>query len=267
MKNIWTHNKFHLGDSMISLHLLRALAKRNEGIVLNFFTNACNIPQLAAMVEDVANIQLHDFETALWKGHRAESCDMWKNHADFWVKSANRWNWSAFHLEHAAWTTHRLGLGESPFTIREHLLFDYPALETAAISDEKYAFLLVNSEPHSGQFAPMAKHGSGYLNSFIRQLAKDHSVITTEKVDDLPCTRDCGYLLTQIGALSTRCAHHIMIATGPMWPTLNTHNHHRGNSCKRIVLLDTEERIRMPFIEQCASEHHLFEIAGREGWL
>lgn len=274
MTPICTTEDHNLGDQLVFLHLLRALAKINPSRVFWHFTHAGHCEQLAAVVEDLPNIELFSFDSQLWQQNQRIALDVWKNigatdmrkprrgpyKKGFWELSKNRWNWSAFALEHHAHIAHHMGL-RSPFTIREDLLFDYPALNPNSVGGNYfYDVLFVNSEPCSGQFKPMKEHGSGYLDELIQQVAKKRRVITTNPVLGVECTRDTKQSVTDIGRLSLLCQHHVCVATGPLWTTLNTTNHHFNANRLRVALLDTEEQLEMPNIRQCASREELIPL-------
>lgn len=270
MSAVVTYNRFHLGDCLISLHLLRALAKQSVGRAFIFFTNACNIPQLKEVVQDLPNILLEPFESELWRDHERDAVDMWKNAEGFWEASRYRWEWSSFVLEHHAWTARRMGL-HSPFACREHLLFDYPALEIHGEGirvqlergDWKYThgFLIGDSAPSSGQYSEWADHSQKPLERLIAQLSETHSILRTSALQKNPST------VTYVGRISRLCRHHIMVSNGPFWPTLNTTNHHNHEGRRRIVLLDNGENLNMPFIEQVPNVEAVWDIARKERWV
>jgi hypothetical protein len=268
-----TYEDHHLGDNLVFLHLLRSLAKANQSRVFYHFTHSSHLPQLNEVIQDLDNVVLFSFESDQWEENKRRAINVWKNvggtgkNDGFWERSPNRWNWSAFTLEHHHHIAGRMRL-RSPMTVRENLLFDYPALNPHNIGGSYfYDFLFVNGEPCSGQFSPMKKHGSGYLDDFIKKIAKRFSVITTDPVAGVECTRDRKESITDIGRLSLMCRNHIMIATGPMWATLNTTNHHHSAGRKRIVLLDNGEDLNMPGITQRASLAEVEKIAKQEGWI
>ena len=277
-----TYESHNLGDQLIFIHLLRALAKEHDDRIFWHFTNGCHLVQLNEVIEDLPNVALFSFESEQWKDWQKRAINVWKNAGatdtrqqpsanytqGFWEKSKNRWDWSAFTLEHHAHVAKLMGC-VSPFTIREHLLFDYPALNPNNSPGDSffYDFLIVSNEPCSGQFGPMKQHGSGYLDGLIKRLAEKYSVITTNPVHGVECTRDTKKSVTDIGRLSLKCRNHIMVATGPMWPTINTTNHHNSAGRKRIVLLDNGERLEMPGITQCANLAEVEKILKQEGWI
>lgn len=264
---IATYEEHNLGDQLIFVHLLRALAKANPATTFWHFTHAHHCEQLAAVVQDISNIELFSFDSAQWREKQRIALNVWKNVGGIWERSRHRWDWSAFTLHHHAHIAALMGL-RSPLSIREDLLFDYPALNTHGIGGIYfYDFFIINSEPCSGQFGPMKQHGTGYLDEFIKRLAKKFAVITTQPVFGVECTRNTKKSVTDIGHLSLMCRHHVMIATGPMWATLNTTNHHFSEARRRIVLLDNGESLNMPGITQCASVGEVEKIAQQEKWL
>lgn len=269
MKTVYTYEVHNLGDQIVFLHLLRTLARQSPETDFVHFCGAHHHSQLHEVVRDIPNILLSDFESPLWRQQKNEAICVWKNHQDVWVDSPLRWDWSNFTLWHHKVTARRMGF-DSPFTCREHLLLDYPALEP----EEKCPpvdFLIVNSEPCSGQFTPMAQHGSGYLDELICKLAANHTVMVTNPVEGCvrtpTCTREAGLTISQIGALSVNCRHHIMVASGPMWPTLNTHSHHNSDGRVRIALLDNGEKLNMPGIIQMSNVRDVMLLAESEGWI
>lgn len=273
---IFTKNDFHLGDNLVFLHLLRAIAKTDPARIFVHFCHECHRGQLREVVRDIPNIVLEPMTSAIFAQHIPGAINTWKNHEDTWVNSPLRWDWSAYTLWHHGVIARQMGY-ESPFTCREQLLFDYPKLQEGPWTNYGYDFLILNSEPCSGQFGPMRKHGSGYLDDLIIALVRaGKKVVVTQPTRDFEYEGDgIGFVLsgpdqcsiTQIGNISLKCTHHIMIATGPMWPTLNTTNHHTHEGRRRIVLLDNGEQLNMPHIEQVATVEDVFEISRREGWL
>ena len=115
----------------------------------------------------------------------------------------------------------------------------------------------------------MRQHGTGYLDRLIGRLGDKYPVLSTVETTGAICTRAYGHDVSAIGRVSVSCKHHIMIATGPMWATLNTHNHHLWTpDRKRIVLLDNGESLTgIPHVQQCATVEEVFEILKQEGLL
>lgn len=267
MTPISTYEQHNLGDQLIFLHLLRALAKANPSRVFWHFCHAHHAAELAAVVQDISNIEIFSFDSQQWREQERRAINVWKNRDHVWERSKHRWDWSASTLEHHLYIAGLMGL-RSPFDIREHLLFDYPALNPNGVGGTYfYDYLIINSEPCSGQFGPMKEHGTGYMDNFIRLLARKNIVITTNPVFGIECTRDTKKSITDIGRLSLLCRNHICVATGPWWATMNTTNHHHSAGRKRIVMLDNGEQINMPGITQCASIAEVEQLVRQEGLL
>lgn len=258
------HNRFHLGDALCTAHLLRSLAKSNPDCPFWFFVNANIAGQINEAVEDLPNLSLFTFESDQWRSEQNRSIDGWKNAEGHWEKSRVRWNWAEHQLEHHAWTAKRLGF-QSPFSYPTHLLFDYPALGPAVDRFPDHwtsEFLVVNSDPQSGQLTPMHHPNSGYLDQLVWKLGQRHSVMTTKPTKGALCTQSMGHSISTIGKVSLWCEHHVCIATGPWWPTLNVHNNHLWTpERKRIVILDNGERFDgLPWIQQVSRVEEAEEI-------
>jgi hypothetical protein len=260
-RTVYAVNEYHLGDCIHSLHLIRAFAKKQVSVPFVFFCHGCYIDQLREVVQDLPNILLESFESELWPEKRSGATNMWKNHEGFWEKSPVRWTWSDFMLTHHRWTASRMGL-ISPFDRREDLLLDYPALQSNPMDTQRWDFLIGNSEPCSGQFTPMAQHGSGYLEPLISALrSKGHTVICTEDL------KRSGHSISSVGEIALRCKRHIMVASGPFWTTLNTTLNHSNYTSIRIALLDNGEAIHMPQIHEYARIEQVMRLAEQEKWI
>lgn len=251
IRTLFTHNPFHLGDSFVWLNALRRIARENHGRKFVHFGNANQLGELSPVVEDIPNIELFSYDSVQWHDHKPNALNSWKNHREHWVKSKLRWDWSAFTLEHHNFMAKKLNV-HTRFNHRDELLFDYPALNPNSVTPGMwfYDFLVVNSRPNSGQLACMADHENSDLDNLATELSKRYKVIVTNPVHGLECTRDSAKSLTDIGRLSMLCQHHVMVSTGPSWPTMNTTNHHHAAGRTRMVLLSNGERLNMPNIEQ-----------------
>lgn len=264
-------NRFHIGDALCTAHLLRSLAKRHPDREFWFFVNGSIIAQIHEAVEDIRNISMFTFESQQWEQEQHRAIDGWKNADGHWERSRYRWDWALHQIEHHAWTAKRLGF-ESVFDRPEHLLFDYPSLGPAVTHiDGPWAseFLMVTSDPQSGQLTPMHHPNTGYLNKLVWKLGLNHSVMTTQPTPGALCTQAMGHSVSMIGRYSVACKHHICIATGPFWPTLNTHNNHLWDkSRKRIVILDNDERLDgLPWIQQVSRVEEAEDILRGEGMI
>lgn len=259
-RSIFTFNRYHLGDNLIFLHLLRALAKQHDQTPFVHFCNGCDIHQLREVVADLPNIVLADFESPLRQERQHEAIDTWKNYDHFWENSRFRWSWSEFMLSHHDWTAARMGF-VSPFKVREHLLFNYPALECTPPPAYEFDFLIGDSAPSSGQYAEWADHAKQPLIPIFQSL-KNYNWTSRKNCEGNPV-----HSISMWGKISMHCRHHIMVCNGPFWATLNVHNHHHHEGRKRIALLDGPEQLNMPHIIQMSSVDEVMQFAKTEGWL
>jgi hypothetical protein len=81
------------------------------------------------------------------------------------------------------------------------------------ITNNKYIgidFLINNSEPKSFQL----DYNLEEWNNFIINLSKKYKVVTTQKVDNIPCTRDDNLTVKDVAAISLNIKNFILIESG-----------------------------------------------------
>jgi len=81
--------------------------------------------------------------------------------------------------------------------------------------------LIINARPQSGQYNYNSKKGE--WDEFIRAVSQKHKVVTTEKLDDIPCTRDDNLTIKDIAAISTSVKYIIGVNTGPLVGCFNSY--------------------------------------------
>lgn len=249
---IETWCRFHLGDNLAHLHFLRALARRRPDERFIHFVEPCHLDQLGEVVADLPAIQLRGLLEA-----SAPVIDVWKNAGGFWQDHPQRNDYAAFHLDWFAHLAERLGFPRV-FDRPGDLLFDYPALDRlkrlrfisrrARNGWDLFDVLVVNSQPCSGQYREYDR--VDFLDPLIRELVDaGHSVVVTQKseVPGVVWTGDMHMSISDIGLLSRRCTHHLMVSTGPSWPTINLWNAEREGV--RCLLLDPERVLIDPRIQ------------------
>lgn len=238
-----TYCEFHLGDNFSHLHFLRRLAREYPSHRFIHAAHACHLDQMGRVVEDLPNISLTVLEDK-----PADAINAWKNAGGFFQDHPNRENYYEFHLDWYRELARQMGL-QSTMNSIEELLFDYPAIAEPLVPDQgEFDFLVVNSRPCSGQL--MAYDRVDYFDPLLAELVrKGYRVLVTQPsgVHGLVCTMDLRYSVTEIGNVSRRCRHHLMVSTGPSWPVLNVWNY--GGGCEhdgtRILFLATE-RLNIP---------------------
>lgn len=246
----YTYNEFHLGDNIVHLHFLRAIAEAHPEHCFIHAVHECHIKQLDEVIDDVGNILLITLEQR--DKYAPPHCwhNTWKNADNFWERHPLRHDWVGFHLSWFAYLSHKMGL-RCPMNDAKDFLFDYPALLaeghretehlTPALSpsdaerEKEFDFLIINSQPCSGQLKPY--DGPYYFEPLVMALlAKGYRVLTTDPVPGVTggSTRGLGLSITGVGTISRRCKHIIAVATGPLWPCLNIWN----TKTPIIILLD-----------------------------
>lgn len=244
MRTHHQHNQFHFGDCALHLNFLRRLALAHSDHRFEFSGHLCHLPQLNEIVEDVPNISLLDIEKVGPMG-----IGVWKNEGGYWERSPHRWDFVAFHLDWFQHLSRRMGL-PSPIRTRDDLLFDYPALQREVLPGMEFDVLVVNSNPQSAQFLDYQREDS--MDEMIWALiSQGLRVITTKPVQVWPstcvglvppCTLNYGLTCSQIGALSNRVPHHVMVSTGPSWGTFNVFN--RDTTKTRLLFIGNGETVK-----------------------
>lgn len=233
MKTISTFNALHLGDNLVHLHFLRALAREHPDIHFVHGAHDSLLAQLYPVWSDVQNLTVESIGLV---GQGA--INAWRGAGGHWYGHPQQNDFVAYHLDWFRHLAHAMGF-TSPFTCARDFLFDYPELEnkipqTAGPLD----FLVINSPPRSGQWAAFSHHD---FEDLVRRLrAAGRSVITTlpTSVREVPCTADVNGDVTHIGRVAQRARCIIGCVTGPMWPCLNVWN--ADTVALRVHLLDRE---------------------------
>ena len=243
-----THCALRLGDNLAALHFLRKLAIKYPDETFVHYAHPEYLPQLVDVVADLTNVGLGNLPaisqpgSSKWtlKPHpEIHSVDTWKNAEGFWESHPLKWDYGPFMVAFYLELARRMNL-ESPIKTTRNLLFDFPALKPAKPPCEPFDFLIVNSEPQSGQFR---HYNDGQFEELIAMLARKYHVVTTQRNRlNVTCTETAMLNITQIGHLSQFCKAIIMVATGPSWLTFNPWN---AESVKLRVILSDNETVNL----------------------
>lgn len=249
MRTIATFNALHLGDNLVHLHFLRAMAKAYPELHFTHGAPDSFLWQLYPLWEDLPNLQVTSIGAT-----PPGAINAWRGVEGHWYHHPLRNDFARYHLRWFELLAQRMGGLQSPFTKPEDLLFDYPSLqrENQPISDHGISrVLIINSEPNSGQWSGFSRAGFGDLIEML--MAAGKAVKTTSpNMCGAPCTGENNMDVTAIGKLSQTCDVIIGCVTGPMWPCLNVWN---AAKPLRIHLLDTER------VEFCANTVHLNSLS------
>jgi hypothetical protein len=97
-------------------------------------------------------------------------------------------------------------------------------------NDENWDVLLINSDGDSGQTSGVPLDCSKFIEKF-----KNKRIITTKKIENIPCTLDLNYSVLDIGKLSLKCKLIIGVHTAPLHLCMNKKNYDMG---KKIYSID-----------------------------
>jgi len=244
-----THITVRLGDNLIHLQFLRALAKAHPDHRFEHAGHVAYLGQMLELTHDLPNVELYPVEYV-----RPGSIDAWKNAGQFWERHPLANDWANFHLEFFRKLAGEMGL-VSPFTKPADLLHDYPALLKKEPICTPFDFLVVNSKPCSGQ---LTGYDSAQMDWLIGELAQKYTVVCTQKtrISGVTCTADHGFSVTAIGSASLFCKHIVMVATGCAWPTFNVHNLQSIQT--RVILLENER------VELAPNSVHVESVTGAQ---
>lgn len=228
-KNIFTHIRFHLGDNLTHIHYLQELAIRYPETDFHHFCQMSYIKDMSFYVQKQKNIHLYDLKEC-----PVFSCDAWKNRNRFWETYPDKLLFVQFFVQFFQRFSQKLKV-ENPIEKPEDFIFDGEIFKEASGALPQYDWFVVNSIPLSNQIA----FDVSELDALCLKISKKHSVITTRKVGDLPCTMDGGMSLCDLASQSLNCQYHLMISTGPSWFVLNSINLEKSKGV--YLFLEKEE--------------------------
>ncbi len=103
--------------------------------------------------------------------------------------------------------------------------------------------LIINSEPLSGQY----NYNRENWKKFIFYLSNKFKIITTLKIDNIPCTMDYNFSCKDIAAISTKVNYIISINTGPF---VGCYNEYTLEHVKKIYI----------FVDNLTFEHYKISV-------
>ncbi len=239
---ISTFNALHLGDNLVHLHFLRALAKKYPEHEFHHGAQDQYLGQLVPLCWDLPNLELHPIAQV---GQGA--INAWCGAGGWWYQQPDTTDWLAAYKR---WLDHLAGLMglQNPIQERTDFLFDYPSLQraedTGAMTDQtapRADILVINSRPMSGQ-------ADGYDHTAFDHIIEDlraagHVVAhTAPSLAGNFCTMDRKMDVTAIGRLSQTVKAIVGVSTGPKWTTFNIWNR---ETVKLRLILCNRERVEM----------------------
>lgn len=216
MREIFCHNQAHLGDCIQSLHFFIKASKINE-VKFKFNCDRNYFGQFKNLIKGY-NIELIDEKSR-------DSIETWvdghKKYHEYQKQSDlpnGKKDQSKTFLLHWIDISKIMNI-ECPFKEKNDLIYDEDVLGENCIHNEKYDYLIINSKPLSGQFS---RYCESEFKKLVENILKENkTVITTQKIENIPCTNDCGLDVVEIGKLSKNVKNIMAVNTGPLHLCLN----------------------------------------------
>lgn len=229
-KSIHFHNRFHYGDNIANLKFFYNISqklKENNIMIHYYYDNNQNKNK----VEFQRYVDPDTLTLRLISETPPESIELWMGmdidgvgHVDFDLYFPKFYTYIL--------TTLKLqdqGIDVSLYQKEEYLLDIYNRL------DDKYKdldILILNSQPHSGQFAT---YNMDTMNAMCRRLATKYKISTSTYVDEsIPCTFTDGLTIQDIGAISTHAKVIVAVFSGPI---IGCFNQYTKSHVKKWILL------------------------------
>ena len=141
LKTISTFNALHLGDNLVHLHFLRALAKAHPEIHFIHGAPDQHLAQLYPVWQDQPNLTVQSIALT---GQGA--INGWCGAGDWWYQQPSTQNWCAAMLRWQDHLARLMGL-DNPIRTVSDMLFDYPALRAPVADGGDHPILIINSPP------------------------------------------------------------------------------------------------------------------------
>lgn len=215
MKTIFCHNSTHLGDCIQTIHFLNKSSELND-VEFEFNCNEKYFNQIESLLNKRIKFS---------KERKPNSIETWVNgygrHFEYQLQSNldnNSKDQSKTFLLHWQEISKLMNI-KCPFEEKNDLIYDEEVLNEKCKHDEFYDYLIINSRPLSGQCSCYSE--SQFKNLCDRLLHDNKKIITTQKIENIPCTHDFDLNVVEIGKLSKNVKNIIAVNTGPLHLCIN----------------------------------------------
>ena len=214
---LYLYNEFHYGDCIfvcVYFYNIREYLKQHD-IHIVFYINPQYIPQILEFIPSCSNIRLESLDK---KDPSNNNICTWIGNQNYVV---NVYSWErrikmALDVFLAAFFTQlSIKYLHIPFTMTEFIYEDPDLLDRYHHLDKKYQaldILIINSDPQSAQY----HNDETASNEYFRELHSRYKIVTTKKIEGIPCTLDGQLTLKSIAAISTHAKIIMAINTGPI---------------------------------------------------
>ena len=219
-KNIHTFNKWHLGDCIYSIIMLKNIYKyiESNNITVYFYCNDEYLEQVKdfnnsenVIVKSLKDDNLQNeniYFINLWIGDELHPYNYWN------YLSKNNMGYDRFFCDFYNYILTDLNI---PVKIEKFIYYDFDLFKRCEYINEhsnnyytNIDFLINNGQPLSSQF----KYNLNEWNAFISKLSEKYNVVTTQKVNDIKCTRDYNLKIKDIASISLNANNIIAIESG-----------------------------------------------------
>jgi len=237
----------HLGDHIFNTYFFYKIKNyiENNNIIIHYYIKKDYHNEIKEFINS-KNIIIKDFKNKGLHFHVGgfnKINGYYKYFFEYNILKSEKFPFDKMYIEYFNEISNKLNIPikfDSFVNQDKTFLLDYETL------DEKYKnidILIINSLPQSNQY----KLNINEWTNFIYKLSSLFKIVTTLKVQDIPCTLDDKLSLKKIGAISTHSKIIIAINTGP---TSSIFNYHTLNYTKKIYIFDNLVKfVTIPFLE------------------
>jgi hypothetical protein len=207
------YNELHLGDCLYQLLYCNKLAEANLNMEIIFYCQSKYFIELQLWNKFPSRIFLVPIENKT-----PTAINSWIGINNFHHATFADYKY-VFDKQYIDFFAYLSGLAniDNPIRVSSDMLFDNEEINMPL---EQYDYLIINSEPLSGQ---VPKNLLDYLNNeLLYEL--NGSIITTKKIANFKCTLDSSYTLLDIAKLSVRAKYIIGVHTSPFLGCFNKFN-------------------------------------------
>jgi hypothetical protein len=206
------HNNWHIGDCILALRFfynIQSLLKANN-INIKFLYNQSYIKENIKELERYSVADTIDL-LPIKNNNINNSYDLWMNHA---INNINHTKWETYFNAYYTKIISQLQLSHLNINCSLWQQEDYlqDIYKTLPAKYKEIDILVINGTTHSGQY----NRDRSEMDALCIKLNTKHTVVTTRKIEGIPCTLDSDLRLQDIAAISTHSRYIIAIFTGPI---------------------------------------------------